>query len=187
MSDVYSLPPDLPVPEDDGAADHIVDARLPELDLPASGDSTWPLSKAASIERLILFAYPRSAGEGEPIPDEWNAIPGARGCTPETLGFRNEYPAFARLGAEVAGLSTQPPAEQAELASRLKLPFQLFSDAGLRLTEALRLPTFEFAGRTLLKRLTLVIRVGVIERVFYPVFPPDEHAAEVRRWLEGRV
>jgi len=135
--------------------------------------------------RTVLFCYPRTGRPDEELPPGWNAIPGARGCTPEACGFRDAHVQFAELGARVLALSTQDPAYQREMAERLQLPFPVLSDERLALTRALRLPTFETSGMTLLKRLTLVIDDGQIRHVFYPVFPPDGHAAEVLHWLRS--
>jgi peroxiredoxin len=139
----------------------------------------------ASLEgRTVLYAYPWTGRPGEPLlSEDWDSIPGARGCTPETCDFRDHHADMAAAGARVFGLSTQETAYQSELAERLALPYPVLSDAGLELTRALRLPTFEVAGHTLIKRLTLVIDSGSVVRVFYPVFPPDRHAGEVLRWL----
>jgi peroxiredoxin len=138
-------------------------------------------------ERLVLYAYPRTGRPGEdPLTPDWDLIPGARGCTPESCAFRDHAAELRATGAEVAGLSTQDSGYQREAAERLHLPFPLLSDVDLELTRALDLPTFTVAGQVLLKRLTLVVRQGSIEHVFYPVFPPDEHAAEVLEWLRSR-
>jgi peroxiredoxin len=135
-------------------------------------------------ERLVLYAYPRTSRPGEPpLTPDWNLIPGARGCTPESCGFRDHARELWAAGAAVAGVSTQTTEDQREVVERLELPFPLLSDDDLRLTRALDLPTHIVAGRTLLKRLTLVVRDARIEHVFYPVFPPDTHAAEVLKWL----
>jgi peroxiredoxin len=134
----------------------------------------------------VVFAYPRTGRPGEEPPGgeaSWNAIPGARGCTPEACSFRDERARFAAAGARVFGLSTQDTDYQREMAARLELPFDVLSVADLRLARAFRLPTFEVGANTLVKRLTLVIRDGEIEHVFYPVFPPDTHAGEVLDWL----
>lgn len=185
--DPTQLPTDLPRPVDDGAADHLPGMAVPALSLSATTGE--PVNVAAASGRFILYAYPRTGVPGVELPAGWDDIPGARGCTPESCGFRDHSADLAALGATVAGLSTQPTAYQREAAERLRLPFPLLSDADLALTKALRLPTFdiEIDGRTqtLLKRLTLVIRDGVIEHVFYPVFPPDGHASEVLGWLAG--
>jgi peroxiredoxin len=135
--------------------------------------------------RVVVYAYPRTGRPGEePLVADWDRIPGARGCTPESCGFRDHHAELVAAGASaVFGLSTQDSDYQRELAERLQLPYPLLTDSGLELTNALRLPVFDAAGQTLLKRLTLVIRDGVIEHVFYPVFPPDTHAAEVVAWL----
>jgi peroxiredoxin len=181
--DIHTLPEDLPVPEDDGAADHLLNAVVPPIALKATtGDA---ISVKELEGRTVLFAYPRTGRPEEELPPGWNAIPGARGCTPETCGFRDAYGQFTELGVRVLALSTQSPDYQRELAGRLGLPFPVLSDEALELTRALSLPTFETSGMTLLKRLTLVIDDGRIAHVFYPVFPPDTHAAEVLAWLRG--
>ena len=182
------LPADLPVPVDDGAADHLTGLAVPPVALAStSGGETRVDAVPDGVDRLILYAYPRTGRPGEePLAPDWDLIPGARGCTPESCGFRDHAADLREAGAAVAGLSTQDTAYQREAAERLHLPFPLLSDADLVLTRALQLPTFSVAGQTLLARLTLVIKAGVIEHVFYPVFPPDSHAAEVLAWLRAR-
>lgn len=179
MIDPYTLPEDLPRPADDGAADHLARTEVPPVGLAATDGATVRLDRLAGL--TIVYAYPRTGRPGEPsLVDDWDLIPGARGCTPETCGFRDHHADLLAAGASaVYGLSTQDGAYQRELAARLRLPFPILSDADLELTRALRLPAFEVAGQTLLKRQTLAIRDGVVERVWYPVFPPDSHAAEV--------
>jgi peroxiredoxin len=179
------LPDDLPVPADDGAADHLPGAPVPAIALPATDGTTVDLS--ALEARTVVYAYPRTGvpGEDHLVPD-WDEIPGARGCTPESCGFRDHHAELLAAGASaVFGLSTQPTAYQREAAERLALPFALLSDEQLELTRALRLPTFEAAGQTLIKRLTLLVTDGRVERVWYPVFPPDRHAGEVLGWLRA--
>jgi peroxiredoxin len=182
MVDPMVLPPGLPEPVDDGGADHLPGLRLPSQELPATDGSTVDLS--ALPGRTVVYAYPWTGRPGQPLlAEDWDMIPGARGCTPETCGFRDHHAELAELGAGVFGLSTQDTDYQRELVERLGLPFSILSDADLALTNALRLPTFEVAGRTLLKRLTLLVGDGGIEHVWYPVFPPDRHAGEVVTWL----
>jgi len=178
------LPADLPVPEDDGAADHLPGLVLPPLPLVSTSGETIDL-RTAGRPRAAVYVYPMTGTPGVPLLEGWDQIPGARGCTPETLGFRNLYEELSGLGAEVFGLSTQDPEDQAEAAARLKLPFPLLSDAGLTLADQLGLPTFEAGDCPRYKRLTLVLNDGRIEHVFYPVFPPDRHAAEVLAWLQA--
>jgi peroxiredoxin len=176
------LPADLPVPVDDGAARHLVGMSWPDLALPATDGSSINLSRARG--RTVVYAYPRTGRPGQALPTGWDAIPGARGCTPQSCGFRDHFAELAELGvAQLYGLSTQDGDDQREVALRLHLPFALLSDARLELQRALNLPTFAVDGMTLLKRLTLVLDDGVIARVFYPVFPPDRSAAEVIAWL----
>jgi peroxiredoxin len=179
------LPDDLPAPVDDGAADHLWDAPLPPFELAATDGSTVRLDRLPG--RVVVYAYPRTGRPGEPhlVPD-WDSIPGARGCTPESCAFRDHFRDLRAAGASlVFGLSTQDTDYQREAAERLHLPFALLSDADLELTKALRLPTFEVGGLTLLKRFSLVVADGRVEHVFYPVFPPDKHAEEVLAWLGG--
>jgi peroxiredoxin len=160
--------------------------RMPNVVLPATDGRSVRLDAPGSQPRTVVYAYPRTGVPGEPsLVEDWDLIPGARGCTPESCAFRDHHGELAAAGAEVFGLSTQDPAYQREAVERLHLPFAILSDFGLELTRALGLPTFEVAGETLLRRLTLVLRDGVVEHVFYPVFPPDRHAAEVLDWLRS--
>lgn len=184
MRDFRSLPDDLPVPEDDGAADGLTGREVPGVVLDAAGGDRVDLAQAAAGDSaLVVYVYPRTGTPGDPSPDGWDAIPGARGCTPENCSFRDHAAELAALGARVHGLSSQPIAEQREFAEREHMPFPLLNDADLRLARELRLPTFEAGGMTLYKRLTFIARGGRIERVFYPVFPPDTHVDEVLRAL----
>jgi peroxiredoxin len=179
--DLHTLPAGLPAPADDGACDHLVGLAVPPIALPSTSGEQVDL--AALSGRTVVYAYPRTGQPDRDPPPGWDAIPGARGCTPEACSFRDHHQELRSLGARVFGLSTQETAYQQEAAARLHLPFELLSDADLALTGALRLPTFDVAGMTLLKRLTLVITDGRIEHVWYPVFPPDTHAEVVGAWL----
>jgi len=177
------LPPDIPAPQDDGAARHLAGARMPDLALPATTGAPVNLSKLKG--RTVVYIYPRTGVPGVDAPPGWDAIPGARGCTPQSCGFRDHFDELRKLGvAQLYGLSTQDTAYQQEAATRLHLPFAILSDRNLALTKALNLPTFTTSGMTLLKRMALVIDDGVITRAFYPVFPPDKNAAEVVAWLQ---
>jgi len=184
VRNLMQLPPDLPAPVDDGAARHLAGMRVPELGLMATDGATVNLANLSG--RTVVYAYPRTGEPGKPMIDGWDAIPGARGCTPQSCAFRDHYAALKGLGvAHLFGLSTQNSDYQREAATRLHLPFAILSDAELELTRALKLPTFTIAGMTLMKRLTLVIDDGVITKVFYPVFPPDQNAEEVIAWLKA--
>ena len=171
------LPEGLPEPRDDGAADHLRGAAIPPVALPATDGRSVRLDGAG---RTVVYAYPRM---GAPRVHDWDLLPGARGCTPETCGFRDPHAELAALGADVYGLSTQATTEQREAVERLGLPFALLSDPALVLAHALGLPTFDAGGETFLKRVTLIVAGGRVDHVFYPVFPPDCHAAEVLAWL----
>jgi peroxiredoxin len=179
----FSLPPDLPRPVDDSACHHLRGHAMPPVTLPATDGGRVDLA-ALMTPRTVLYCYPMTGVPGTALPEGWDSIPGARGCTPESCAFRDHHREIRDLDAEVFGLSTQTTAYQQEMAARLHLPFAVLSDSGLALTEALRLPTFVVSGQRLIKRLTLVVREGIIEHVFYPVFPPDRHANEVIDWLE---
>jgi peroxiredoxin len=177
------LPRDLPAPQDDGAARHLTGLKMPDIELSATDHTRVSLARLAG--RAVVYAYPKTGAPGVPSPDGWDLIPGARGCTPQSCGFRDHFGALKSLGvAHVFGLSTQDSTYQREAVERLHLPFPILSDEDLKLTTAIRLPTFEVIGMTLLKRLALVIDDGAIAKVFYPVFPPDRNAEEVVAWLE---
>ena len=183
--DLTSIPEGLPVPVDDGRARHLTGLAVPSTPLQGTTGERIDLSTVPG--RVLVFAYPRTGQPGQPplVPD-WDLIPGARGCTPETCAFRDLSADFGKLGIKVFGLSTQEPAYQRELAERLHLPFPVLSDASRTLTDALRLPTLTVGGLVLLARLSWLQRDGRIERVWYPVFPPDRHASEVLAALSGR-
>ena len=178
------LPAGIPAPVDDGAARHLKGARLPDLALPATDGTRVNLSTL--MGRTVLYIYPRTGRPGVDLPTGWDAIPGARGCTPQSCSFRDHYAELKELGvAHLYGLSTQDTAYQQEAAERLHLPFALLSDEDLAFARTLDLPTFAVDGMTLIKRMALIIGDGVIAHVFYPVFPPDKSAAEVVQWLKG--
>jgi peroxiredoxin len=180
----YLLPPDLPAPIDDGAADHLEGEAIPSLSLPSTAGREIELAVSAQ-GTLVLYCYPRTGRPGEPLPEGWDEIPGARGCTPQACAFRDHFAELEQAGAKVLGLSAQPLADQVEFAERVGLPYLILSDPGLELAQALRLPTFEVAGMRLYRRLTLIARARTIVKVFYPVFPPDRNAGDVVIWLSG--
>jgi peroxiredoxin len=178
------LPADLPVPEDDGAARHLTGVKLPSLLLVPTDGSEVDL--AALSGRSVVYIYPRTGRPGQPLPDGWDAIPGARGCTPQSCSFRDHFEELKRLGvSHLFGMSTQDSDYQREAVERLHLPFAMLSDAALRFTRALGLPTFTVDGMTLQKRMVLVFDDGIIAKVFYPVFPPDQSAGVVAAWLSA--
>jgi len=185
--DLYTVPADLPVPTDDGACDHLAGKVLPSI--PLASTEGEQIDLAALPGRTVVYIYPRTGRPEQPGSAAWDAIPGARGCTPQSCGFRDHYAELRSLGASALyGLSTQTTDYQREVVERLHLPFPLLSDSALVFTRTLRLPTFEFEpyrdeSPTHLKRMALVIRDGRIEKVFYPVFPPDRNAADVMEWL----
>ncbi|MGH6816726.1 MAG: peroxiredoxin [Hyphomicrobiaceae bacterium] len=176
----------IPAPEDDGAARHLTGLAVPDLALPATDGNTVSLARLAG--RTVVYAYPRTGRPGQiAFVENWDTIPGARGCTPQSCAFRDRFGALSAAGvAHVFGVSTQDTEYQREAVQRLHLPFPLLSDADLSLTKALTLPTMTVAGRTLLKRFALVLDDGRIAKVFYPVFPPDRNVHEVLAWLAAR-
>ena len=177
------LPPNLPRPKDDGGARHLKGMAIPDLALPSTSGRQVNLSKVAA-PRIVVYAYPMTGRPDRQLPQGWDDIPGARGCTPETCGFRDHHKDLSKLQAEVFGVSTQSIEYQQEMVKRLEVPFEVLSDEHFALIKALRLPTFTVDGMTLNRRLTLIVRNGHIEQVFYPVFPPDKHADEVIAWLK---
>jgi peroxiredoxin len=182
---LYELPADLPVPQDDGACAHLVGMRAPPVSLMST---SWRKVDLASLPGLtVVYCYPRTGRPDQEVPTGWNSIPGARGCTPQSCAFRDHHHDLRDLGIEaVFGVSTQDSAYQREAVERLHLPFELLSDESLAFAHALRLPTFGVDGMTLIKRLTLMLNNGVIEHVFYPVFPPDMNAPAVIKWVVER-
>lgn len=189
MSDLTTLPPDLPVPEDDGAAAHLTGMPVPPVALAATDGGRVTLADFPG--RTAVYCYPMTGAPDNPPPPGWDLIPGARGCTPQSCSFRDHHDELRRRGARVFGLSTQRRAYQRQAVARLHLPFPLLSDEGLELATALGLPTFTVDSvaaavgpPTLLRRLTMIVRDGRIEHVMYPVFPPDRNAADVIAWLD---
>jgi peroxiredoxin len=181
QDNLHELPKDLPIPIDDGACNHLPGMKLPSVPLIATTGRVVDLANIAG--RTFVYCYPRTGRPDEDPPPGWNEIPGARGCTPQSCAFRDHDQELRALGVEVFGLSTQDTNYQKEAVERLHLPFPLLSDEKLRFAKALKLPTFEVESMTLIRRLTLVIKDGRVEHVFYPVFPPDKNADEVIVWL----
>ncbi len=182
MSTNYlELPKDLPRPFDDDAASHLHGMNFPGFALPATNGAN--VDVAAMPGRVVIYIYPMTGRPGVPLPAGWDNIPGARGCTPQSCSFRDHYSELQSLNTSVFGLSTQASDHQKEARDRLQLSFELLSDSGLRLKQVLDLPTFTVAGKELYKRLTLVVEKGRIQKVFYPVFPPDQSANEVLAWI----
>lgn len=175
----------IPAPLDDGAARHLVGARVTSVPLRATNGDTINLSEIPGC--VVVYAYPRTGKPGVENPDGWDLIPGARGCTPQSCSFRDHFAELKALGVgHLFGLSTQDPDYQREAAERLHLPFSILSDEHLKLTHAMNLPIFETSGMTLLKRFTLVIKDGTVQHVFYPVFPPDRSASDVVEWFSQK-
>jgi peroxiredoxin len=183
--DLLKLPEGLPVPVDDGAASHLPGVAMPVLSLPAT-DGRWVDLAALGSGRTVIYIYPMTGRPGVELPEGWDDIPGARGCTPESCGFRDLHAELLAAGAaQVFGLSSQSTEYQREAVDRLHLPFAMLSDEPLALADALRLPTFTVEGKRLYSRLTMIVTDGAIEHVFYPIFPPNEHAQEVLDWLRA--
>ena len=185
MTNLNQLPGDLPMPLDDGAADHLVGMSLPAISLETTAHGKFNLGKIKG--RWVIYCYPMTGQPNVPLPDGWDQIPGARGCTPQSCSFRDHYQELQSLGADVIGLSVQSTEYQQEMADRLHLPFPVLSDEHYQFQQALRLPTFAAAGMTLLKRITLIANDGVIEAVHYPIFPSDSDPAWVIHYLKNRA
>ena len=183
MKDYIQLPPDLPIPIDDGATNHLIGMTLPNIPLKSThGD----LINLRSIQgKLVIYCYPMTGQPDVPLPEGWDQIPGARGCTPQSCSFRDHYQELQSLGSEVIGLSVQTTDYQKEVANRLHLPFSVVSDSNYEFQQAMNMPTFVAAGMTLLKRVTLIANDGVIEAVHYPIFPSDSDAEWVIDYLKS--
>jgi peroxiredoxin len=190
-ADLHRLPPDLPVPVDDGACDHLPGAQVPSVRLQSTA-GRWVELEEIAAHPTVWFFYPRTGEAGKPAGPAWDAIPGARGCTPQSCGFRDRSREFGALGVAVYGISTQETAYQREFVERNHVPFEMLSDRDLSLTRALRLPTFEYpvergGPSTVIKRMAWYVERGRIERIWYPVFPPDRNAETVLGWLRERA
>ena len=182
MTNVYEIPPGLPIPQDDGSTDHLKGLRLPNISLKATDGSTVSFGNISN--RLVIYCYPMTGQPNVALPDGWDQIPGARGCTPQSCSFRDHYQELQALGAEVVGLSVQTTEYQKEMVDRLHLPFPVVSDSDYQFQKALNMPTFIAAGMALLKRVTLIANHGVIEAVHYPIFPSDSDAGWVIDYLK---
>ena len=178
------LPPNLPVPKDDGGCRHLPGMTIPSVWLMSTSNHRVDLGKLTA-PRTIIYCYPMTGQPGKALPDGWDDIPGARGCTLETCSFRDLHTELTKLNTGVYGVSVQSTDYQQEMVTRLKVPYEVLSDENMEFARALRLPTFTAGGMTLIKRLTLVVRAGRIEHVFYPIFPPDKHADDVLAWLKA--
>lgn len=182
MTNLNQLPANLPVPEDDGSTDHLKGMKLPNVSLNATTGVAINLSQIK--DKLVIYCYPMTGQPNVPLPEGWDEIPGARGCTPQSCSYRNHYQELKLLGAEVVGLSVQSTGYQKEMADRLHLPFPIISDENFAFQKALNIPTFSVAGITLLKRVTLIANDGVIEAVHFPIFPSDSDPAWVMEYLK---
>ncbi len=184
MANLTDLPADLPVPQDDGACDHLSGLKMPDLPLVSTQGGAINLARLNGL--AAIYVYPKTGRPDVPLPEGWDAIPGARGCTPQSCSFRDQYQQIQDLDCNVFGLSTQAKEYQTEAVERLGLPFALLSDESLHLARALSLPTFDVDGMTLLRRVTMICENGIITKVFYPVFPPDQNVNQVLEWLNNR-
>jgi len=182
MEKLIELPNDLPIPVDDGACDHLLGKYLQSIFLSSTQGGYVDLSSISG--RVVVYCYPMIGQPGTPLPDRWDEISGARGCTPQSCAFRDHYQELNDLGVQVFGLSTQSTEYQTEVKMRLHLPFEILSDCDLNLANALKLPIFEIEGKQLIKRITLIVEDAKIVKVLYPVFPPDKNVNEVIDWLQ---
>jgi peroxiredoxin len=183
MQNIHELPKDLPVLVDDGACNHLTGIALPSVAMPSTGGQT--VNPAQIPGWLVIYCYPMTGRPDQSLPDGWDQIPGARGCTPQSCSFRDHYRELQALNVQVFGLSTQTTEYQREAAERLHLPFELLSDGSFAFAQALRLPMFELEDMRLIKRVTLIAKDGKIVKHFYPVFPPDRNTDEVLAWLHA--
>ena len=178
------LPTDLPVPIDDGKCNHLVNKIIPDISLPNQNGNMLKLNRSDTF-RLIIYCYPMTGRPDKVLPENWNSIPGARGCTPQTCSFRDSYDDLIKLNAIPIGISTQSVEDLKEMTKRLKIPYDIVSDVNLHFVNLMKLPTFRVDEKIFIKRLTLIIENSIIKKVFYPIFPPDLHIKDVINWLEN--
>ena len=183
-SDLYSLPSDLPTPIDDGAADHLEGSLVPNIALRATDGRTYNVAELGR-QKTIFFFYPMTGRAEDPVPEGWDSIPGARGCTVQNCAYRDHHARFVELGLKVFGVSVESTDDQREFSEENRIPFPLLSDSEYLWMRASRLPTFEFDRSILMRRFTLFVDQGIVEKVFYPVFPPDSDAETVLSWIRG--
>jgi peroxiredoxin len=183
MTNLNQLPTDLPIPQDDGSTNHLKGLKLPNFSLNATNGKAINLADIKG--KLVVYCYPMTGQPNVALPEGWDQIPGARGCTPQSCSFRDHYQELQELGAEVLALSVQSTEYQKEMVDRLHLPFQVVSDVNYQFQKALNLPTFVAAGMKLLKRVTLIANNGVIEAVHYPIFPSDSDPSWVIDYLKS--
>ena len=177
------LPKNLPIPKKDGACDHLLNTKIPDISLPTQDGNLLKLNRTDTF-RLVIYCYPMTGHPNRPLPDKWDTIPGARGCTPQTCSFRDHYDQLIVENSLPIGLSTQSVEDLKEMTVRLQIPYDVVSDQQLLFSSALKLPTFSIGNKTFIKRLTLIIEKSVIKHFFYPVFPPDKHIKNVLKWLK---
>ena len=182
MENFIELPSNLPIPQDDGASSHLLGKSLPSIVLHSTSDKQVNISNIKG--NVVFYCYPMTGQPGVELPDGWDLIPGARGCTPQSCSFRDHYQELQAFNTQVYGISTQKSSTQLEAVERLHLPYELLSDANFELTTSLQLPTFEVENRRFIKRLTLIIQESKIVKVFYPIFPPERNVIDVVEWLK---
>ena len=178
------LPKDLPKPKDDGACNHLTNKQVPDISLPNQDGNLLKLNRSDTF-RLIIYCYPLTGNPNKPLPKNWDSIPGARGCTPETCSFRDAHDDFITHNSVPIGLSTQSVHDIKEMTTRLLIPYDVVSDEHLSFVNQLRLPTFKVEDKVYIKRLTLIVERSIIKHFFYPVFPADLHVKEVLQWLDS--
>lgn len=178
------LPPEIPIPEDDGACNHLLNLKMPAISLQNQDGNLLKLNRFDTF-RLVLFCFPMTGRPDKPLPPKWSSIPGARGCTSQNCSIRDHYDELIRLNAIPIGVSTQSVEDLQEMVNRLKIPYDVVSDLFLEFKNSLNLPTFTIGNKLYLKRLTVIIEKSIIKKVFYPIFPPDKHILEVLKWLKS--
>ena len=181
--DLTKLPDNLPVPDDDGACNHLTNFTIPPISLPNKDGNLLRLNRLDTF-RIVLYCYPMTGRPDRSLPSNWDSIPGARGCTPQTCGFRDNYDEIVSLNAILIGVSTQPIDDLKEMVTRLGVTYDVVSDVNLKFAKKLSIPTFTIKDKVFLKRTTLIIEKSVIKKVFYPIFPPNKHVHEVIEWLK---
>ena len=164
---------------------NLTNLRLPNISLKATSDASVNLSLQRGT--VVIYIYPKTSSPYEKSIPNWDAIPGAKGCTIQSCSFRDCHDDLHDLGCTIFGLSVQSTEYQKEVKSRLNLPFELLSDENFDFINNLSLPILEIDDIVLAQRVTLICQDGIIEKIFYPIEDPEKNALDVLNYITNRL